>query len=55
MGAECTIRVQRLRALAEQHRRQQAPEVRDLHRFFESSEERALFLAQHALTYPAGS
>lgn len=53
------FRVQRLRALAEQHRRQQAPEVRaysdEVHRAFKTPEDRALFLAQHALTYPAGS
>lgn len=53
------FRVQRLRALAEQQQQQQAPDVRaywtELHRAFQNPEERAAFLAQHALTYPAGS
>lgn len=53
------FRVQRLRALSEQHQHQQPPEARaywaELHSAFRNPEERALFLAQHALTYPAGS
>ena len=52
------FRVQRLRALAEQHRQRQSPDVRaywtDVQMAFESTE-RVDFLNRHQLKYPAGS